>query len=133
MKSDEEFTSVVTRIKTLLGDDVDFIVLFGSVATKHTHKLSDVDIGVKVSLNEDQYTHIFSELLSLFDCTKNPHIDVTLLNMASLSLQFRVVRDGKILYLRDEDGWQKYVEYVLTRYPDWNIYIDNYLKQSLGA
>ncbi len=133
MKSDEEFTSVVTRIKTLLGDDVDFIVLFGSVATKHTHKLSDVDIGVKVSLNEDQYAHIFSELLSLFDSTKNPHIDVTLLNMASLSLQFRVVRDGKILYLRDEDDWQKYVEYVLTRYPDWNIYIDNYLKQSLGA
>ena len=133
MNSDKELNEVVTRITQLLGDDLDFIVLFGSAATGHTHKLSDLDIGVKVSVPESSYAEVFKELLSLFDSTENPHIDVTLLNLASLSLQFRSVRDGKMLYSRNEEVWQVYVEYVLTRYPDWNLYIENYLKQSIGG
>lgn len=127
---------IVSKIRRHLGDQIDFIVLFGSASTGETHPLSDIDIGVKVSLKEEEYNFIFTELLSLFDSSKDPHIDVTLLNIASLSLQFRVVRDGKILYVRQNeksDVWQTYVEYVLIRYPDWRFYIENYLKQSIGV
>jgi predicted nucleotidyltransferase len=133
MNLDKKLKRIVTGIKNILGDDLEFIVLFGSAATGNTHPQSDIDIGFKVSSSEDLYLTIFGEVLSLFDSSKEPHIDVTLLNMASLSLQFGVVRDGKILYSRDVDVWQTYVEYVLTRYPDWNLYIDNYLKQSIGV
>ena len=133
MKLDEELESVVTRIKTLLSDDIDFIVLFGSAATGLIQPLSDLDIGVKVSVEEVKCNEIFSNLLSLFDSLRNPRVDITLLNHASLSLLFRVVRDGKVLFARNDDVWQTFVEYVLIRYPDWNYYIENYLKQSIGA
>jgi predicted nucleotidyltransferase len=121
MKLDEELESIVTRIKTLLNDDIDFIVLFGSAATGHTQPLSDLDIGVKVSVEEAKCNEIFSNLLSLFDLSRNPRVDITLLN------------DGKMLFARNDDVWQVFVEYVLIRYPDWNYYIENYLKQSIGA
>jgi len=133
MKLDEELESIVTRIKTLLNDDIDFIVLFGSAATGLTQPLSDLDIGVKVSVEKAKCNEIFSNLLSLFDLSRKPRVDITLLNQASLSLLFRVVRDGKILFARNDDVWQAFVEYVLIRYPDWNYYIENYLKQSIGA
>lgn len=133
MGLDSELESIVTRIKTLLNDDIDFIVLFGSAANRHAHSLSDLDIGVKVSVEEAKCNEIFSNLLSLFDLSRNPRVDITLLNQASLSLLFRVVRDGKVLFARNDDIWQAFVEYVLIRYPDWNYYIENYLKQSIGA
>ncbi|MHA1863699.1 MAG: type VII toxin-antitoxin system MntA family adenylyltransferase antitoxin [Candidatus Thorarchaeota archaeon] len=136
MKFDEEFTDAVTRIKTLLRDDLDFIVLFGSASTGLTHPLSDIDIGVKVSNPKKELQKTFGDLLALFDFVdkdNSPKVDVTLLNLADLTLLYRVVRDGKLLYSKNEDVWPCFVEYVLSRYPDWKYYIENYLKQSLGA
>lgn len=136
MKFEEEFNDVVTRIKTLLGADLDFIVLFGSASTGLAHPLSDIDIGVQVSNPKKELQKIFGDLLALFDFidTENsPKIDITLLNLADLTLLYRVIRDGKLLHTKDEEVWPCFVEYVLSRYPDWKYYIENYLKQSLGA
>ncbi len=136
MKFDEEFTDAVTRIKALLGDDLDFIVLFGSASTGYEHPLSDIDIGVQVSNPQKELHETFGDLLSLFDTIdkeNSPKIDVTLLNLADLTLLYSVIRDGKLLYKKNEDVWPCFVEYVLSRYPDWKYYIENYLKQSLGA
>jgi predicted nucleotidyltransferase len=123
--------SIVTLVLDLLGDQVDFIVLFGSAATGHTHAMSDLDIGVSVSSPEARWATIFDDLLGLFDSEARRKTDLTLLNSAPLSLRFRVVRDGKLLYVKDEELWLRFVETVLTLYPDWKIYIENYLNESL--
>ncbi|MHA1665803.1 MAG: type VII toxin-antitoxin system MntA family adenylyltransferase antitoxin [Candidatus Thorarchaeota archaeon] len=136
MKFNEEITNAVTRIKALLGDDLDFIVLFGSASTGYEHPLSDIDIGVQVSNPKNELQQTFGDLLSLFDTIdkeESPKIDVTLLNLADLTLLYRVVRDGKILYSKNDEVWPCFVEYVLRRYPDWEYYIESYLKQSVGA
>ena len=136
MTHDETMNEIVIKIREHLGEQVDFIVLFGSMSTGETHPQSDIDIGVKVSNPQKELQLIFGDLLSLFDFVdkrNSPKIDVTLLNLADLSLLYRVVRDGKVLYSKDEEVWPCFVEYVLGRYPDWKYYIENYLKQSLGA
>jgi predicted nucleotidyltransferase len=125
--------SVVARIEDLLNDDLELIVMFGSMATDSTHALSDLDIGVRVTAPEEKHMEIQGNLLSLFDSTTSPRVDVTLLNLASMSLLFRVVRDGKVLFARDSNAWPSFVEFVLIRYPDWNYYIEDYLRQSVGA
>jgi len=125
--------STVTFVLGLLGDQVDFIILFGSAATGHTHAMSDLDIGVFVSSPEERWAHIFNDLLGLFDSEAGQKTDVTLLNSAPLSLRFRVVRDGELLYVKDEERWLRFVETVLNLYPDWKIYIENYLNESLEA
>jgi len=136
LTKNELMDEIVTKIRKHLGEQVDFIVLFGSRSTDTIHPLSDIDIGVKVSNPQGELHDIFGHLLSLFDYVdkrKSPKIDATLLNLADLTLLYRVVRDGKLLYKKDEDVWPCFVEYVLSRYPDWKYYIENYLKQSLGA
>ena len=138
MELEQQLEMITTTIKGHLGDQLDFIVLFGSHSTGDTHPLSDMDIGVRVSNPKKELDEIFGELLSLFDYVDKkriPKIDVSLLNLpsVSLSLLFRIVRDGRILYERDKEVWPCFVEYVLSRYPDWHYYIENYLKQSLGG
>ncbi len=136
MPHDETMNEIVIKIREHLGEQIDFIVLFGSMSTGETHPLSDFDIGVKISNPHEELQLILGDLLSLFDFVdkrNSPKIDVTLLNLADLSLLYRVVRDGNVLYSKDEEVWPCFVEYVLGRYPDWKYYIENYLKQSLGA
>ena len=127
---------IISKIRNHLGEQLDFIVLFGSKATGHSHPLSDIDIGVRVSNPTKGLHDTFADLLSLFDYvnpTSSPKIDVTLLNLASLTLLYRVVRDGEVLFTKDGEVWPCFVEYVLGRYPDWEYYIENFLNQSLGA
>ena len=136
MNTSYQMEEIITKIRNHLGRQLDFIVLFGSRATGHSYPLSDIDIGVRVTNSQKGLHDTFVDLLSLFDyvdTTSSPKIDVTLLNLASLTLLYRVVRDGELLYTKDESVWPCFVEYVLNRYPDWNYYIENYLKQSLGA
>ncbi|MHA1930203.1 MAG: type VII toxin-antitoxin system MntA family adenylyltransferase antitoxin [Candidatus Thorarchaeota archaeon] len=136
MKVDEQLEMIVDKINNHLGEQIDFIVLFGSLSTGYFNPLSDIDIGVSVSNPRKELPEIFGELLSLFDFvdkTSSQRIDITLLNLASLSLRFRVVQGGQILYAKDEEVWPCFVEYVLSRYPDWHYYMENYLKQSLGT
>ncbi|MBN2228425.1 MAG: nucleotidyltransferase domain-containing protein [Candidatus Thorarchaeota archaeon] len=49
MSSDRKLKRIVARIKKVLCDDLEFIVLFGSTATGTTHPQSDIDIGFRVS------------------------------------------------------------------------------------
>ena len=136
MPHDETMNEIVIKIREHLGEQVDFIVLFGSMSTGETHPLSDFDIGVKISNPQKELQLIFGDLLSFFDFVdkrNSPKIDVTLLNLADLSLLYRVVRDGKVLYSKDDEVWPCFVEYVLGRCPDWKFYIEKYFKQSLGA
>ncbi len=124
---------VVARILRSLGDRVELIVLFGSASTGKTHPLSDIDVGVRVDAPTEDWSTLRMNLLSLFDMTKNPHIDVTLLNGASLTLQFHVIRDGQLLYQKRSHLWEDYVEYVLQRYPDWAIYMQRYFHEAVGV
>ena len=130
----KELTEKITkRIIDTLGDRVDLIVLFGSVARGESQPLSDIDIGVRTSAPHEQWSEIQLDLLGLFDMSKDPAIDVVLLNEASLTLQFRVIRDGRVLFERRPSLWEEYVELVLQRYPDWAAYIDRYLRESVGV
>jgi predicted nucleotidyltransferase len=136
LNQDELLDDVVKQIRNELNEQVDFIVLFGSMSTGTTHPQSDIDIGVHVSNPKKELQTIFGDLLSLFDFVdkKNTRkIDVTLLNLADLTLLYRVVRDGRLLYTKNDEVWPCFVEFVLVRYPDWEYYIQNYLKQSLGV
>ena len=136
MTKNEQMNEIVSKIRGHLGEQVDIIVLFGSMSTGETHPQSDIDIGVKVSNPQKELQLIFADLLSLFDFVdkeNSPKIDVILLNLADFTLLYRVIRDGKLFYTRNDEVWPCFVEHVLVRYPDWEYYIQNYLKQSLGA
>lgn len=124
---------VVERILQSIEWPVDFIVLYGSWARSEASGLSDIDVGVRLQVRGDQLHLAELEVAGLYDPEGMPPVQVTLLNGAPLTLQFRVVRDGRLLYQRVEGIWFMFVEQVLTRYPDWRLYLDHYLSESLEA
>ena len=132
MADDQTLSLIVDRIRRALDSEIEFIVLFGSRATGHELPQSDIDIAVKTSLPEDAWPATQLELAGLFDPDGQPPVGGVLLDAASLTMQYRVVRDGQVLYSSDPEHWDRFVEYVLVRYPDWAIYLNRYLEQSLG-
>jgi predicted nucleotidyltransferase len=120
------------RIQEIVGEDLEFVVLFGSYARGDNSPISDIDIGVKTSRNSEGNNSLQLKLAGLGDTMSKPSFDIVLLDNASLTLQYRVVRDGEILYQRDSDAWPAFVEYVISRYPDWIIFLEQHLTESLG-
>jgi predicted nucleotidyltransferase len=130
---DKTLRKIVCKIQACIGNQLDFIVLFGSRAHGTFLPISDIDLGVKVSVAETGYGRLQLELAGLFAFDALPRIDIVLVDAASLTLKYRVVRDGRLLYQRTPEVWPTFVEEVLTRYPDWKIYLDHYLTEAIGA
>ena len=121
MEIKEILEMIVTKIKEYYGEQLDFIVLYGSLSTGYFNPLHDIDIGVRVSSPRKELLEASAELPSLFDFgdkTFSRNIEVTLLNLVSHSLLLIVVQDGQILYAKDDEVWPRFVEYVLSRSPD---------------
>ncbi len=130
---DKALKKIVRQIQACVGNRIEFIVLFGSRAQGTPLPISDMDIGVKVSASEKEYSKLQLELAGLITSDTLPRTDFVLLDAASLTLKYRVIRDGKLLYQRNPDVWPTFVEEVLSRYPDWKIYLDHYLAEAVGV
>lgn len=132
MAIEARIKEMTKRIQEIVGEDLEFVVLFGSYARGDNSPISDIDIGVKTSRNSEGNNSLQLKLAGLGDTMSKPSFDIVLLDNASLTLQYRVVRDGEILYQRDSVAWPAFVEYVISRYPDWIIFLEQHLTESLG-
>jgi len=91
--------------RTLAQYPIDVAYLFGSQERGDTGPGSDVDIGVYFGrdLNSrDRFDHRLSLIGKISNCLQTDRIDLVSLSDAPLSLQFRAIREGGILYCRDE-------------------------------
>ena len=81
---------------------VDFVYLFGSKATGETHADSDIDVAVAFSRRptDDEYALALSALCRIFGVSYK-QIDMSDYDCLPLPVRFRVIRDGKIIYLRN--------------------------------
>jgi predicted nucleotidyltransferase len=118
--------------------------LFGSQARGDTGPLSDVDVAVLVK-DEISPQETLALRLRLMEAIGRAlgleRVDVVVLNEAPYLLQHRVIRDGKVLYSRDELARVQYEFRVLRDYLDYRYYEDRHLraiqdrilKEGLGA
>lgn len=73
------------------------MVLFGSQATGHTHKKSDVDVGYLAD-REINYQGNYDISLELAQIFKNPDVELVSLNNISPELKKQVADTGIVLY-----------------------------------
>lgn len=112
------------------GKSIKLIVLFGSRARDEMHNLSDTDVAIETTLPDKQSRwHLLMRLVSALN---GPQLrtDIVLIEDANWSLRYRIARDGKVLYERD-NAWTKFVELVIRYYPDYRIFEKRYLDQLL--
>lgn len=108
--------------------------LFGSEARGQTTPLSDIDVAVYLdrldgSPHRDEWTRMYLPLLAELRQIE-PKIDLVYVNDASPLLGHRIVREGKLLYARDETTRVIMEARLLQRYFDHqNLYAirDRYL------
>ncbi|MCD6271238.1 nucleotidyltransferase domain-containing protein [bacterium] len=105
--------------------EVEIVFLFGSTITTTQTPLSDIDIGVvfkdfkKIKSDIGKfYGKIFNLLLDEFKI-KEEKLDLVFLQEAPLSLQYRTITEGKILYCQNPEFLANYKEYVLKYYFDF--------------
>ncbi len=81
-----------------------FSYVFGSYGRGESTPLSDVDIAVYLSEEKKNFWEKKLELMGVLNqVLKTDEVDLVILNEAPLSLQFEVIKTGKLLFSRDEE------------------------------
>lgn len=101
--------------------DVIAAYIFGSYASNMQSPLSDIDIAVllndNISTNDYGFIRldIITDLIEILSCDK---VDVVILNIASPLLSHEVIKNGLLLFSKDEKKCLEYSAKATMRYLD---------------
>lgn len=118
------------QIKPILGelmrDEVEAIYLFGSYARGNAKPTSDIDICVLTGRNIPK--QVKEEILS----NSSRGVDISIFWDLPPTIRFRVLKEGKLLYKKDEIGLQRIKVDTLKSYLDIQPRIKKYCVRILG-
>ncbi len=126
-------SEIVRRILEAAPEGISLIVLFGSRARGDHSEASDLDIAISTTETDAQKR--FDLRLQVISALEGPEtaVDVVLVEDANWTLRYRIARDGVVLFQRNPDSWSDFIEEVLIRYPDYRIFEQRLLRETLGG
>lgn len=109
---------ITNRLSTVWQEfeDVKIVYLFGSYATGEERPASDIDIAVFApQLTLDGYLKLWAKVTGFLGTEK---IDLVTLSDKPATFRYQVIKEGKVIYCRDEDllndfelkTWQAYMD-----------------------
>ena len=110
-------------------EEVIFAYLFGSQARGQGGPLSDIDIAVLLADTVQEPIAFEKRLMLMTEIghqLRTDSIDVLILNQSPLALSYRVLRDGILIYCRDEAKRIEYTARVLTLYLDFKPILERH-------
>jgi hypothetical protein len=113
----------LTELKTYFQNqpEVDLVYLFGSQVTEKTHFESDLDVGVLLDKQVEPSTYLDYQIRissDLIDLLHFNEVDLVILNQAPATLRHAVVRDGQLIYSRNEEKRVTFVFEAIRDYLD---------------
>lgn len=115
--------------------DIVLAYLFGSHARRQAAALSDVDLAILLAdaPDDDQCFARRLEIMGMaMSILRINDVDVATLNRLPLALRYRVVREGKMLFCRDENARIAFEAQTTLRYLDYKPVIDLFERAALG-
>jgi predicted nucleotidyltransferase len=110
-------------------DDVVLAYLFGSQARGQAGPLSDIDVAVLLADTVAE-ADAFELRLALMDeityHLRTNAVDVLVLNHAPLALAYRVLRDGVLIYCRDEAKRVEFTARTVNMYLDFEPFLERH-------
>ncbi|MBM3212304.1 nucleotidyltransferase domain-containing protein [Candidatus Poribacteria bacterium] len=121
-ESDKIIDHIVNELKEY--EFVSAIILFGSYARGNIKPFSDIDICVITEKNID-----FNEKANIISYSSDK-IDICIFWDLPLVIQFRVFKDGKVLYCRDEMSLHRVKVKTIMEYLDFQHILERYVKRT---
>lgn len=110
-----------------------FAYIFGSLACQKVNPDSDIDIAV--FLNKETEIDFFNkrlELISELSQAFKKEADVLILNRASVFMKYVVLKEGRLIFSRDENSRIDFELKALNDYFDFKPYLEEYNKRTLN-
>ncbi len=111
------------------------VVLFGSQATGHTHKKSDVDVGF-LSPRDIDYRESYDISIALARIFKNPDVELVNLSNVSPDLKKQVADHGIVLFEENGSVFDVFSMYANRLYMETKplrVYRESYVKDFLKS
>lgn len=102
------------------------VFLFGSATRNEVHKGSDVDICLVMEKGNYTTGELYQKRLSylkLFD------MDIQIFQQLPLYIRIRIIREGKVLFCRNEDRLYEVVFRTIREFSDFEHIYHDYLKE----
>ena len=109
-------------------EDVLFAYLYGSYAYGVVHSESDIDVAVYLNPSDmKEYLKKEKRILSaLIDKIRTDIIDLGILNVLPLLLQYHVLKEGIPVVIKDEQKRIDFETKVMERFFELKPYLDEY-------
>jgi predicted nucleotidyltransferase len=114
--------------------EIDCAYLFGSAARGDAGPMSDVDVGLLFAdgTSPTRRLELAAALAEEAERLIRARVDVTILNDAAPVLRDRVIRDGRLLFARDDRRRAAFEAKSLTEYLDFQPVLERYDRQLLA-
>jgi predicted nucleotidyltransferase len=109
-------------------EEVQFAYLYGSVAMRAQTLESDIDVAVYLKpMNINDFVRTEEKLtLALIMRLHNDRVDLRVLNALPFLMQYTVLRDGILIFSRNELERVDFETQVMIRFFDLKPYLDEY-------
>jgi hypothetical protein len=109
-------------------EEVQFAYLYGSVAMRAQTLESDIDVAVYLkSMNINDFVRTEEKLsIALIMRLHNDRVDLRVLNALPFLMQYTVLRDGILIFSRNELERVDFETQVMIRFFDLKPYLDEY-------
>jgi len=119
-------TEITEKLKNYFEEheEIQFAILFGSLAKGTANKMSDIDIAVMIDPKFDKtfpYGHQAELVADFMQILKRNDVDVVILNDAKILLKHQVLRYGKFIYIRDEQVRIQFQIDTINQYEDFKV------------
>lgn len=101
------------------------IYLFGSLARGNSTNLSDIDLAVLLKLGREED---MPKVMDILARVLGDRADISDLRSLPLSIKFRAVRDGVLLYASDDMARARFEARVIDEYLDMEPHREEYLE-----
>jgi predicted nucleotidyltransferase len=107
------------RLKPLFKEEeLELILLFGSVASRISHKKSDIDLAFLF----DKPLDILALTNKVIKLLHTDNVDVVDLKRANPLLKFSIAKNGKLLYERSPGLFNEFYSFAFRRYIESRIF-----------
>src|SRR5215510_10303348 len=121
----EDQQKIAQRVRSILAssEDIVFAYIYGSFARGESVR----DLDVALYTTEDKDFLFAIDIAALLRRDTGFEVDVTVMNHAPVALQFAILRDGVLLFSKDEALRTALIERVSRQYREYTHFRDLYL------